>query len=341
VEHYPYGAYQSKKKAETRLCVRVDDKLLDLAEAAKRRGFARIDLLEARDLNPLMAAGSATWRAVGDEIRSWVEEASDGLIPIADVALALPFAVADYVDFYASEHHARNLARILRPGQPELQPNWLHQPVGYHGRAGTVVVSGTPVVRPKGNTEVDGVIASRPTAKLDVEVEVGFVVGTPSTMGEPVSINDFADHVFGVVLVNDWSARDIQAFETVPLGPFLGKSFQTSVSPWVTPLHQVDYLKLQLELLVNDELVSRPPYSAMHWTPGQMLAHLTSNGASLRTGDLFASGTVSGPEPDQVGSLIEAWNNERFLHDGDEVVIRGCAGEVDLGEVRGVVQPAR
>jgi fumarylacetoacetase len=364
VEHYPYSAYRRTKSDDPRLCVRVGDRLLDLAETAKRQGFDRIDLLDQSNLNPMMKEGRVTWRAIEDEIRGWVEAGSDELIPIVDVELVMPFAVADYIDFYASEHHARNLARILRPGQPELQPNWLHQPVGYHGRAGTIVVSGTPVVRPKGNIHLEGAIAPRPTTKLDVEVEVGFVVGVPSERGRAVPIDKFVDHVFGVVLVNDWSARDIQAFETVPLGPFLGKSFQTSISPWVVPLSALETaripvpsnstelspylhepepwgLDISLELEVNGEVVSRPPYKAMHWSPAQMLAHLTVNGASIRTGDLYASGTVSGPQPDEVGSLIERWGNERFLQDGDEVVIRGRAGEVDLGEVRGRVEPAR
>jgi fumarylacetoacetase len=207
------------------------------------------------------------------------------------------------------------------------------------------------------------------TAKLDVEAEVGFVVGTPSTQGQPVGIDDFADHVFGVVLVNDWSARDVQAWETVPLGPFLGKSFQTSVSPWVVPLDALSAarlpvpsrdtglssylveaqpwgLDLALEVRVNDEVISRPPYRSMHWSPAQMLAHLTVNGASLRTGDLYASGTVSGESDDEVGSLIERWRGERFLSDGDEVVIRATApagdgSRLDLGSVAGRVAPAR
>jgi fumarylacetoacetase len=299
--------------------------------------------------------------------------AAGALVPIDAVELLLPFTVADYVDFYASEQHAVNLGRILRPGQEPLPANWRHQPVGYHGRAGTVVVSGTPVRRPHGHVVVDGEVAVRPTTKLDLEAEVGFVVGVPSTRGEPVPVGRFADHVFGVVLVNDWSARDIQAWETVPLGPFLGKSFQTSISPWVVPLDALSAarvpagssttavsaylveptpwgLDLALEVELNGTVISRPPYRTMHWSPAQMMAHLTLNGASLRTGDLFASGTVSGPEPDQVGSLIEAAHlsrtagSERFLADGDEVVIRATAPDldgsrIDLGEVRGRVGP--
>jgi fumarylacetoacetase len=200
-------------------------------------------------------------------------------------------------------------------------------------------------------------------------VEVGYIVGMPSPHGEPVPVEAFADHVFGVCLVNDWSARDIQAWEGQPLGPFLGKSFATSMSAWVVPLAALSaarqkvgsadrpllpYLResdpwgldLSLELRVNGEVVSRPPYRSMHWSPAQLLAHLTVNGASLRSGDLYASGTVSGASPDQVGSLIELWSGERFLADGDEVVIRGSAPAadgtlLDLGEVRGRVVGGR
>jgi fumarylacetoacetase len=289
----------------------------------------------------------------------------DHLVPLRDVQLVMPFTVADYVDFYASEHHARNLGRILRPGQEPLQPNWRHQPVGYHGRAGTVVVSGTPVVRPHGHVASGDGVELRATDRLDIEAEVGFVVGMSSERGTPVPITSFADHVFGVVVVNDWSARDIQAWEAAPLGPFLGKSFQTSISPWVVPLETLEaarvpvgsaatalssYLKepepwgldIELEVQINGEVVSRPPYRAMHWSPAQMMAHLTVNGASLRTGDLFASGTVSGPEPGEMGSLIERWDSQRFLADGDEVTISASApasdgSRLDLGGVTGRV----
>lgn len=334
---------------EPRTCARVEDQLLDL----DRPG----------NLDSLLPSGPRAWRSLRESLPA--RAAAGPLVPIEEVELLLPFTVADYVDFYASEQHATNLGRILRPGQEPLQPNWRHQPVGYHGRAGTVVVSGTPVRRPHGHVRNDDRVELRPTAKLDIETEVGFVVGVPSTHGHPVPIQDFSDHVFGMVLVNDWSARDIQAWETVPLGPFLGKSFQTSISPWVVPLDALSAarvpaasagadlssylvepepwgLDLELEVSVNGEVVSRPPYRSMHWSPAQMMAHLTVNGASLRTGDLFASGTVSGTELDQVGSLIERWGNSRFLADGDEVVIRGSApatdgSRVDLGEVRGRV----
>jgi fumarylacetoacetase len=367
-ECYPYGVYTiDGAQPEPRVCARVGAAALDLGTMSTLAGSPYEEVLNQRTLNGLLSAGPEAWRGVGASVREWAAVAP--LIPLAEVTMQLPFTVADYVDFYASEHHARNLGGLLRPGQPPLQPNWRHQPVGYHGRAGTVVVSGTPVVRPAGHVSRDGDVSLEPTARLDVEAEVGFVVATPSERGSPVSVESFADHVFGVVIVNDWSARDIQAWETVPLGPFLGKSFQTSVSAWVVPLDALDAarvpaasagtplspylvesqhwgLDIDLELWVNGELVSRPPYRTMHWSPAQMLAHLTVNGASLRTGDLYASGTVSGTAPDEVGSLFERWAGERFLADGDEVVIRATApatdgGRLDLGEVRGRVLPAR
>jgi fumarylacetoacetase len=350
------------------VCVRAGDRVVDLAEAAQASGSPYLELFAHPSLNRLLAAGPGVWREVRAQVGEWLAAGPAG-VAIEDVALHLPFEVADYVDFYASEHHAVNLGRILRPGQQPLQPNWKHQPVGYHGRAGTVVVSGTPVVRPHGHVATGDEVELRATRKLDVEVEVGFVVGIPSLLGAPVPLAGFAEHVFGLVIVNDWSARDIQAWETVPLGPFLGKSFQTSVSPWVVPLDALSAARLpvasagqplsaylvetdpwgldiRLELEINGEVVSRPPYCSMHWSPAQLLAHLTVNGAALRTGDLYASGTVSGPSPDEVGSLIERWSNERFLADGDEVVIRASAPAadgslLDLGDVRGRVAAAR
>ena len=283
-----------------------------------------------------------------------------GEIPLDDVRWQLPFEVADYVDFYSSLEHATNLGRLFRPGSEPLLPNWRHLPVGYHGRAGTVVVSGTDVVRPWGQSKAPDDEAPRfgPSRRLDVELELGFVVGSPSRLGEPVPTSAFADHVFGVVLVNDWSARDLQAWEYQPLGPFLGKSFATSISPWVVPLDELaeyrvplppqeppplDYLAvdpwaydLELEIELNGETISRTNARHLYWNVEQQLAHLTANGASLRTGDLLASGTISGPERDSSGSLIELTWNESFLEDGDEVVLR--APQLQL-EVRGRITP--
>ena len=341
-EVLPYGVF-SLGDGPRQIGVAVDDGVLDLtAELGAEWAVPT--------LNPFLARGRDHWTAT----RARVSELVDRPL-LRDVTMHLPFDVADYVDFYASEQHATNLGKMFRPDGDALLPNWKHLPVGYHGRAGTVVVSGTDIRRPHGLRGPGPTYG--PSQKLDVEVEVGFVVGTPSELGSPVSAADFEEHVFGIVLLNDWSARDIQAYEYVPLGPFLGKSFATSISPWVVPLEALDrvpapvqdppvadYLQtegdcgldLELVLDLNGEVVSRPPFAGMYWTAPQMLAHLTANGASVRTGDLFASGTVSGDAPDQRGSFIELNWNTTFLDDDDVVTISATtASGRYLGEVTG------
>ncbi|WP_433536022.1 fumarylacetoacetase [Micromonospora sp. CA-249363] len=385
VTNLPYGVFSSGGD-EPRIGVRIGSWILDLAGAEAAGLVLAAGALGRPTLNDFMALGRPQWTAVRQRIVELLTDPAHRpaveplLVPLADVEMLLPFEVADYVDFYSSEHHASNVGQIFRPGQPPLLPNWKHLPIGYHGRAGTVVVSGTPVVRPTGQrASADGPVTG-PSVRLDIEAEVGFVVGVPSVLGDRVPVEDFADHVFGVVLVNDWSARDIQAWEYQPLGPFLGKSFATSVSAWVTPLEAladafvpapdqdppvVDYLRdvphlgldLRLSVEWNGERVSEPPFAGMYWTPAQQLAHLTVNGASLRTGDLYASGTVSGPDRSQVGSFLElTWGgaepakvgaeSRTFLVDGDTVTITATAPGPDgttiaLGEVTGTVQPAR
>lgn len=378
-----FGAFETDGGGP-RLGVRYGDRVLDLAPALDPELAGQV---AGPNLDHLLAGGPALWRQVFDAVAA-LEPADEHLHDLVDVRLLLPFTVADYVDFYSSEHHARNFGRILRPGLPELPENWRHLPIGYHGRAGTVVVSGTDVVRPSGQRRVssaaqDGEVVFGPTTRLDIEAEVGYVVGVPSPLGTPVPLDAFADHVFGVCLVNDWSARDIQGWEYQPLGPFLGKSFATSVSAWVTPLAALEEawvappprdpqplpylddagsapagLDLRLEVRLNGNLVSVPPFAGMYWTGAQQLAHMTVNGASLRTGDLFASGTVSGAEPGERGSFFElSWNGAEpleladgqvrtFLEDDDEVVITATAPGpggtvVELGEVRGRVVAAR
>jgi fumarylacetoacetase len=272
-----------------------------------------------------------------------------GTWSLDEVEWQLPFVVADYVDFYSSLEHATNMGRILRPGKEPLTPNWRRLPIGYHGRAGSVVVGGTEIRRPHGQRG-DGDFG--PSQKLDLELEIGFVIGKASLSGKPVPVDRALEHVFGAVLLNDWSARDIQAYEYVPLGPFLGKSFATSISPWVTTLDELTriegveqdpeplhYLRVEnfafdvpLEIELNGEVVSRTNARHLYWNIAQQIAHLTSNGAALRTGDLLASGTISGPGEREWGSLIElTWNRGPFLADGDEVVLRG----EPLGVVRG------
>jgi fumarylacetoacetase len=372
--------------------VRIGDQVLDAVPVARLGGGPGdgpdlATLWDHPTLNPFLAAGPEAWRVarwwlqevLGDEAHA--ERTAPHLVPIGDVDFLVPFEVADYVDFYASEHHATNVGRIFRPDNAALPAAWRHLPIGYHGRAGTVVVSGTPIRRPVGQGRPPSaspqVPAYGPSRRLDIEAELGFVVGVPTRLGERVSTDSFAEHVFGVTLLNDWSARDIQAWEYVPLGPFLGKSFATSISPWITPLAALEDARvvlpgqnppplphlavtepagydIEVEVVLGDEVVSRPPYSGMYWSPAQMLAHMTSNGASLRTGDLFASGTISGPERDQRGCLLElSWGGSEpfgaarrtFLEDGDEVTLRATApgalgGRIALGEVTGRIQPA-
>ncbi len=371
----PYGVF-SPPGGSPRVGVRVADSVVDLAAALGDDVFA------APSLNPFMAQGHARWVEVREQLLDLVaDDIPDAAVhPVDAVTMHMPFEVADYVDFYASEHHASNLGRLFRPGSEPLMPNWKHLPVGYHGRAGTVVPSGTDIVRPTGQRKGEDAPTFGESRRLDIEAEVGFVVGTGSPLGTPVTTEDFSERVFGVVLVNDWSARDIQAWEYVPLGPFLGKSFATSISHWVVPLLALEaarvatppqapeplpYLQeknpwgldLSLEVSWNGQVVSRPPYREMYWSPAQMLAHMTVNGASSRTGDLFASGTISGPAKDQRGAFIElTWggkepievNNEprTFLEDGDEVAITATAPgpsgtRIGFGEVKGRILPAR
>ena len=311
-------------------------------------------ILDAPSLNALMAAGPEVWR----QVRGRLDDGRE----VSEPELGMPFEVADYVDFYSSLDHATNLGRMFRPDAEPLLPNWRHLPVGYHGRSGTVVPSGTPVRRPRGQRPGP---EFGPSARLDIELEAGFVIGTPSEMGEPVPVERALDHVFGMVLVNDWSARDIQAWEYQPLGPFLGKSFATSVSHWVVPLDELadrrvprepqdpaplPYLAedpwaydIALKVELNGTEIATSNTRHLYWSIAQQIAHLTVNGASLRTGDLLATGTISGPEREERGSLIElSWNGQEpieladgstrtFLEDGDEVVLRG----EPLGEVRG------
>lgn len=372
----PFGVF-SRTGAQPRVGVRLGDHVLDLAPLLGDDTFA------VGSLNPFLAQGRARWDEVRARLVALVgtDLPGDAVYPLGDVTLHLPFEVGDYVDFYASEHHASNLGRLFRPDAEPLMPNWKHLPVSYHGRAGTVVVSGTEIVRPCGQRKEPNKVAPSygPSRRLDIEAEIGFVVGTGSSLGSRVSVDDFVEHVFGAVLVNDWSARDIQAWEYVPLGPHLGKSFATSVSAWVVPLAALvgariplsaqdpaplPYLlgtndhgyDIDLAVSWNGHDVLRPPYREMYWSPAQMLAHLTANGASTRTGDLFASGTISGPAEGQCGAFIElTWGGAKpieiggerrtFLEDGDTVCITATAPgnggvRIGFGEVRGTVLPA-
>jgi fumarylacetoacetase len=386
VHTLPYGV-PNLAGVGPQVAVRIGDRALPLGPVTQSLLGERSRLFSTASLDAFLAAGPEVWAEVRAAITEWFtderyrEQIEPRLVPIAGLELSLPFNVADYVDFYASEHHASNVGQIFRPGGAALTPNWKHLPIGYHGRAGTVVVSGTGIRRPSGQRKVGDAIEFGASERLDIEAEVGFVVGAGSVPGTAVPITDFDRHVFGVVLLNDWSARDIQAWEYVPLGPFLGKSFATSISGWITPLAALEParvagpvrdpqpllylddagaewgLDLTLAVRLNGETISRPPYAQMYWTPAQMLAHMTVNGATLRTGDLFGSGTVSGPEPDQRGSLLElSWGGAEpltladgsvrtFLADGDRVSITASApgpdgSRVGIAEVTGRILPA-
>ena len=364
-----------------RVAVRVGDHALPLNTVAGELG-ALAGLVSGASLDPLLAATRREWSALRARLTELVTSpgrpAGARLLPLAGLRTLLPFTVGDYVDFYCSRHHAENVGRIMRPDSEPLLPNWTHLPVGYHGRSGTVVVSGTDVVRPHGQRRGNPLPHFGPTGRLDVVAEVGFVCGGPVSRRVPTS--EVAEHIFGVVLVNDWSARDIQGWEYQPLGPFLGKSFATSVSAWVTPLEafaaarvpvpdpghpRLPYLAeaapwgldLRLEVSWNGTVVARPRFADMSYSCAQQLAHMTVNGATVRPGDLFASGTVSGPEKTQRGCFLElSWGGREpitladgttrtFLEDGDTVVITARApgdggSVVGLAEVAGTVLPA-
>lgn len=390
-ENLPYASF-SPAGGDPRLGVRLGDRAIDVAAlAATVEGLddAARAAASAPNLDALLAAGHETWTA----LRAWLVEVvtADGLAdaveaashPVDGITLHLPFTVADYVDYYASEHHASNVGRIFRPDQAPLLPNWKHLPVGYHGRAGTVIPSGKDFPRPKGlRPEQDGPPSFGPSRRLDIEAEIGFVLGGAAPAGEVSLERAAAEHLFGVVLFNDWSARDIQAFEYVPLGPYLGKSFASSISLWVVPWQALSAarvapparehelapylddtgaepwgLDITMGVRVDGRTVSHPPVRTMYWTAPQMVAHMSVNGAGLRPGDFFGSGTVSGPEQDQRGSFLElSWGGREpftlpdgtemtFLADGQSVTLTGTApgpggSVIDFGECTATILPA-
>ena len=398
IENLPYGVVRSPGEA-ARLAVRIGDHALDLAAvaAAGILQTAPPRLFAQPTINEFLELGPSTWAATRERLTELLSTGSDeiqrgaerALIPLDRCEARLPVAVADYVDFYSSIEHASNAGRIVRPDGDPLAPNWRWLPVGYHGRAATVVVSGTPIRRPSGQRAPEQG-AAQPTfgaeRRLDVEVELGFVTGPGPDPAAPIPTASAAEVIFGFVLVNDWSAREIQMWESRPLGPFLGKSFATSISPWIVPLEAVQRLRVpgveqtppplehlrttepwaldvDLELAITPQgsgvetTISRMNSRGLYWNAAQQLAHATSGGARVRAGDLYASGTISGPDRGSLGCLLElSWGgrdaialadgSERtFLQDGDTVVIRGVGErdgvQISFGEVRGRVLPAR
>jgi fumarylacetoacetase len=400
IQNLPFGVFSYQ--GASRLGVAIGSKILD-CNAASHAGLfddcCEPELLQAPLLNPLLAAGQAAWQAVRERLSSLLrvdgdprlrEAGSDEFLLDRDATrMHLPIAIGDYVDFYSSIEHATNLGRLFRPHGEPLLPNWRWLPVGYHGRSSTIVVDGTPVRRPCGQRKTPD--EAKPqfgsSRRLDIELEMGFVTGPGNALGTPIPVDDARAHIFGLLLVNDWSARDIQAWEYQPLGPFLGKSFATTISPWVVTLDALEpfrvagpaqeptpleYLRIDepwaydvrlavdlqtarmRELGIAAETISETNFAQLYWNMAQQLAHATVNGAVVRPGDLFASGTISGSHPRTQGSLIElTWNGERpielpggerrsFLEDGDEITLRGwCekrgARRIGFGAARGRV----
>jgi fumarylacetoacetase len=386
IQNLPFGAFREGAES-AHLCIAIGDSVLDLwalARAGVLDGVApdALALFCAPGLGPLLAAGRPVWRAARERL-SGVLRAGDTTIADAglertlldrsNVRLVLPFDVNDYVDFYSSLDHATNVGKIFRPNAPALSPNWRYLPVGYHGRAGTVVASGAPIVRPRGQIKSDdGPPVYAATNKLDFELEMGFVTGNGPAPPAGVSVSGARDVIFGAMLLNDWSARDVQAWENQPLGPFLSKSFATTVSPWIVSLDALEPFRVAgprqdppplphlapagdesydvaLEVLMTSaamrerglqpQRLSRSNFRTMYWSMAQQLAHASSNGASVRAGDLFGSGTISGSVREAYGCLLElTWGGTQpfeladgtmrtYLENGDEIVMRGWCEE--------------
>lgn len=409
LQNLPFCAFQVRGGGQ-RLGVGIGDSILDLAGLAQSAAMlgVPVDVREAcmePTLNRLMACGSRKTSQLRDALtRMLAADSPEGSVKMLKPLLhtmstaqfCMPVVVGDYTDFYASIHHATNVGKLFRPDQP-LMPNYKWVPVGYHGRASSLVISGTPVKRPSGQTKDPSAEGPsfEPSRQMDYELELGAYIGTGNRLGEPIEIDHAERHIFGVSLVNDWSARDIQAWEYQPLGPFLGKSFATSVSPWVVTVEALepfraplaaraegdprpmDYLAqrnaerqgidVRMEVYLATEKMRKASISPirlsavnatdLYWSFAQMVAHHTSNGCNLRTGDLLASGTISGPQHGARGSLLEitqrgaeplklpSGEERSFLEDGDEITFTGlCEREgmprITLGECKGMIVPA-
>ncbi|XP_006033508.1 fumarylacetoacetase isoform X2 [Alligator sinensis] len=402
LQNLPYGVFSTRDKPRHRIGVAIGDQILDLS-AVKHLFTGPVlskhhNVFDQPTLNDFMGLGREAWKearvflqkllsAREPVLRDDSELRKRAFVPQASAIMHLPAEIGDYTDFYSSLHHAMNVGIMFRGKENALNPNWLHLPVGYHGRASSVVVSGTPIHRPLGQTRPDD--AKPPVfgacKRLDLELEMAFFVGPGNKLGEPIPIAKADDHIFGVVLMNDWSARDFQKWEYVPLGPFLSKSFGTTISPWVVTMEALmpfvlpnpiqdpkplPYLcdeepytfDINLFVAIKGEGMSKPSticksnFKHMYWTMKQQLAHHSRNGCNLKPGDLLASGTISGPDPESFGSMLElSWNgtkeidlgngqSRKFLQDGDEVVMTGyCQGNgyrVGFGQCSGKVLPA-
>ncbi len=392
LNNLPYGVF-STEGSHPRCGVAIGDMILDVT-AAEAKGF--IDLIEEPlfDLpfwNPLMEQGPAVWAALRNRLTGLLAAGSEEqekieplLVAQAEAEMHMPFAVSEYTDFYAGRHHAQNVGTMFRGPENALPPNWLHIPIGYNGRASSVVVSGTEIRRPWGQLKGpnDSLPRFAPSQRFDIELEMGAIVGIPSD--GPVSVQEADDMIFGYVLLNDWSARDIQAWEYQPLGPFQAKATATSISPWIVPkaalepfrcntperdVELLDHLKdvgpmlydIDLQVTMAPEgkaatTIARTNYNQMYFSAAQQLAHHTTSGCPMNTGDLLGSGTISGPTKPERGSLLElSWGGKEpltldsgetrsFIEDGDTLTLTGSAkGKgyiIGFGDCSGTVLPA-
>ncbi|GAA4440046.1 fumarylacetoacetase [Pontibacter saemangeumensis] len=399
IQNLPFGIFSTPDR-DPRVGVAIGDYILDMCVLGRQNFFELIDLdpnvFHRPALNDFIALGKPIWRAVRNRVSELLRNDNDEisgnsnlirecLVKQSEAEMLMPVKVPNYTDFYSSQEHATNVGSMFRDPQHALLPNWKHLPVGYHGRASSIVVSGTGIHRPKGQTKAPDAEAPAfgPTNQLDFELEVAFITGKETALGQSITPYETEDYIFGLVLFNDWSARDIQAWEYMPLGPFLGKSFASSISPWVVtldalepfrvkgpeqdprPLPYLEFLgsrhyDIHLEVLLQPhggELssISHSNFKHLYWSMGQQLAHQSSNGCNLQVGDLYASGTISGPDEGSYGSLLElTWRGtqplqlqdgteRKFLKDFDTVVMRGY-GEFDgirigFGELKNQVLP--
>lgn len=400
IQNLPFGIFKTEYLSPV-AGVAIGDYVLDLVYLHENGFFDGLGLpvgiFNQSTLNDFISLGrekasevrqriSELLRHDNDELRDNVAAREIALIPMEEVQMQMPIKVANYTDFYSSEEHATNVGTMFRDPKNALLPNWKHLPVGYHGRASSIVVSGTPLHRPKGQIKPPDAELPIfcPSRKLDFELEVAFITCGETKLGSSIAVNNAEDHIFGFVLFNDWSARDIQNWEYVPLGPFLGKNFGSTISPWIVTLdalepfrvkgpeqfpHVLPYLAsegernfdLMLEVAIQPEkltetIVCRSNFKYMYWNVCQQLAHHTVNGCNIQNGDVYASGTISGPSPGSFGSMLElSWNGQRPLHldngierkfieDGDTVIMRGhCEKDgvrIGFGECKGKILPA-
>jgi fumarylacetoacetase len=404
IQNLPYGVFQPCENSMPRVGVPIGGWILDLSVLETKGFFTEIfgpdsNIFAQRYLNSFLAKGADTWSAIrliihdllrdeNPRLRDDMALRNNALKKSNIVRVLLPVQIGDYTDFYSSQYHAKNIGRMFRGEENALPPNWLHLPIAYHGRSTTVVISGTQIYRPSGqiwNNDLQSP-SFGPSIALDYELETGFIIGSGNKYGDPVSLKEAEEKIFGMVLVNDWSARDIQKWEYQPLGPFLGKNFATSISPWIVmmealkpfqcpgprqnpePLNYLQQketrsyninLEVNLKTKTMDKFhkICKSNYQFLYWDIYQQLAHHTVNGCNLRTGDLLASGTISGPTKDSYGSLLETtWQGtepiqlpggeeRRFLEDGDTVQMTGwCQGDgyrIGFGEVTDTILPSK